>query len=388
MNLICIPYHDWRKIELEGARTRDAHLVYNLLENPAVEKILLINRPTSLPELLVHKKQFKLNGKVLIKDGGLALYQITEKLFVVDYITGDLLSPVIKRRLWAFDSFGYGKLISFFFKCINYLNMNEYQVFTNNIFSLNFAKKIKSTDVVFDAYDNLVFFPNNKGIKPQLEEAYRDWAKVSKFWTTNSTKNVNYYEKFYKQKNCFLIKNGVDIEIFSKQYRPPVDLLGIASPIIGFGGKISHLFDYELFNYCVDRHTDKSFVIVGQILDKEVFSKISTAANVHYLGDKHYSDYPSYVCNFNIGIVPYVTSDLESGVDSIKMYEYLAAGLSSIGTMGGGMPDLAEYIYLAKSKEEFSEYIDKALLNAKEVALPESHTWKYKAQYLLSLMAK
>jgi glycosyltransferase involved in cell wall biosynthesis len=135
----------------------------------------------------------------------------------------------------------------------------------------------------------------------------------------------------------------------------------------------------------VKKHTDKNFVIIGQVLNKEVFQKIDIGSNVHYLGDKHYSQYPSYVKNFDIGIVPYVTGNLEHGVDSIKVYEYIASGLNVIGTSEGGMSDLEDYIYVAKSWEEFSKQITPALQRKKNVQLPDFYTWRYKTECLINL---
>lgn len=386
MDLVCIPYHDWRKIEMEGSRTRDSHLISHFAKSKNVGKVLVINRPTSYPELLFNKRKIELKGKVVISKGNLKLYQITDKLFVLDYITSDLLTPVLKKRLWIFKSFGYAKFINFYKECISFLGIKEHFIFSNNIFSLNFAVKSNTKNVVFDAYDNLVFFPHNEPIKQELVDSYLKFKDICKFWTTNSTKNVEYYKDNYGQENCFLVKNGVDIETFERKYEKPEDLVSLKKPIVGFGGKITHLFDYDLFNYCVDNHPDKEFVIVGQILDKEVFSKIKVAPNVHYLGDKHYSQYSSYVANFDIGIIPYVTNHLESGVDSIKVYEYIAAGLNAVGTTGGGMPDLADFLFIANDKFEFSEYISKALNKKSTVKLPEIHTWAYKSEQIITYM--
>ena len=184
-----------------------------------------------------------------------------------------------------------------------------------------------------------------------------------------------------------MVKNGVDLDLFAKKYDVPSDMAKIKFPVIGFGGKITHLFDYTLYNNVVKSHPDKNFVIVGQILDKEVFRKIEKAPNVFYLGDKHYSQYPSYVKNFNVGIVPYVTGSLEHGADSIKVYEYIAAGLNVIGTSGAGMTDLQEYIHVAKNWKEFSEQIDNALKPklVAVVTLPKFYTWKYKADSFIQL---
>ncbi len=386
MNIVCIPYHDWRKITKEGSRTRDSHFIEHMAHNDKIDNIIVLNRPTSYSELLFNGNKKEIEGELMLKRGNLKLLKVGSKQYVIDYITSDLLAPVLKKRLWFFDSFGYDPLIDFYKDCLHLLGIKDPYIFTNNIFSISFVKKIKSKKVIFDAYDNLVFFPHNAPILNALVKAYHEFVTEAKSWTTNSHKNMAYYKEHYGQANCHLIKNGVDIDKFQKQYTRPADMQNVKSPVIGFGGKITHLFDTELFNYCTEAHPDKNFVVVGQILDKEVFNKILKRDNVFYLGDKHYEEYPSYVTSFDIGIVPYVTSHLESGVDSIKMYEYIAAGLRVVGTQGAGMPDMSDYIYIADGKERFSEYITAAFNNTQDISLPETHTWKYKGNQVMELL--
>jgi teichuronic acid biosynthesis glycosyltransferase TuaH len=371
---------------MEGSRTRDSHFIHHFSKNPHIEKLLIINRPLSYPELFLNKKKIKINGEQLLKEHEFTLYQIGNNKYLLDYLSKDILSPLLKKKKWFFDSFGNEAFFRFYQKCVTFLGMEDLVLFSNNIFSASFIEREDTKRCVFDAYDNILHFPGSKYMESELKNAYLSLAKNTAFWITNSTKNIQFYETHFKPKMDYLIKNGVDIDTFQAHYAVPEDLKAVPKPIIGFGGKITHLFDFDLYNHCVAQNPDKSFVIVGQILDKEVFSKIKEANNVYYLGDKHYTQYPSYVCNFDVGIIPYVTNHLESGVDSIKVYEYLAAGLSAVGTAGAGMTDLSDFLYIAKNENEFSQFINESLDNPQKKALPYEHTWSYKANYLLDLI--
>lgn len=370
---------------MEGARTRDAHVIHHLSINPDVNKLLIINRPISLPELLLKKKNSKIKGKVLLRSKNCKLYEVSENLYVIDYQVNDIVKPFLKKKVWFLEAFGYLELVEFFQECVSFLDIEDYRLLTQNVFSVRFLELIRPKVAVFDAWDNFLLFPDNSSIQDQLKKAYQSFVDVTNFWVTNSEKNIRFYSESYGLKSCLLVKNGVDISVFKKPYDMPQDLSSIKRPIIGFGGKITHLFDYELFNQVVSQNQDLSFVLVGQILDKSVFSKIKISHNVHYLGDKHYSIYPSYVVNFDIGVVPYVTNKLEHGADSIKVYEYLAAGLVVIGTAGAGMTELSEYVKISKSSDEFSDLINSSLGTNRAVELPDTHTWKNKAQQFLDL---
>lgn len=385
MNIISIPYHDWRKIEKEGSRTRDAHLMHHLALHPKVENLLIINRPTTYTEIFLKKKNLKINGEKVFSYGSFSLYRVKSNVYVLDYISNDLLGPILKKKKWFFDSFEDQKLKNGFKKAVDYLQLDFDVIFSQNIFSAGFALN-SNLPCVFDAWDNFLLFPENKNIENELIKAYQDFSDNAKGWVTNSVKNIQFYKEKYNLKECILVKNGVDIEVFKRKYAKPDDLKEIKFPIIGFGGKITHLFDYNLFNYVVANHPEKSFVIVGQILDKEVFSKINKVENVFYLGDKNYEIYTSYVTNFDVGIIPYVTDHLEHGADSIKVYEYIAAGIGVLGTQGAGMADMSMFMSIANNKEQFSESLDQVLSKRTKIELPDMYTWSHKTEEIMALL--
>lgn len=386
MNLVIIPYHDWRKINKEGARTRDAHFIHHLQKNKKVNKVIIINRPTTRLEIFL-KKNPPIEGKIVLQSGGFSLYQIDPKTYVLDCISWDIISQITKKKKWFFEAFGWDSLLEFFQKSCQFLELENYSILCQNVFASAFVRKANPIHAIFDAWDNFLQFPDNKNIEQELKVAYTELRDHSTLWVTNSKKNIEFFSSKFGVKKMELIKNGVDFELFQTSYAIPDDMITIPRPIIGFGGKLSHLLDYELYNKCLEAHPDKSFVIVGQKLNEEVFNKINKTNNFFYLGDKHYSQYPSYVTHFDVGIIPYVNNHLDSGADSIKAYEYLAAGLSSLGTKGAGMSDLSEHMLVADNDQDFIQKINKALDQKNVIKLPESHSWKFKTHYLVHLFA-
>ena len=387
MNILCIPYHDWRKIEDEGSRTRDSHIIQHLVSNTSVDNVIVLNRPITYSEIFLKKKRLKLTGEVIYKNKNARVYKISDKLYVFDYFSKDLPGPVLKKKAWFFESFGEDAFINSLNTAMSALNLSVDLVFSQNVFSAGFTVKY-GKPTVFDGWDNFLLFPENKSIADKLRHAYQTFADYAQVWVTNSLKNVAYYKENFNVKDSILIKNGVDVDKFRKKYVKPIKLKQVKQPIIGFGGKITHLFNYEYFNYCAENNPDKSFVILGQILDKDVFKNIKIGKNVHYLGDIHYKEYPAYVTSFDVGIIPYVNDHLEHGADTIKVYEYIAAGLGIVGTNGAGMNELADFIYIANSKEEFSALIQQALTNKKVMDVPKEYTWDYKTNTLVDIFKK
>ena len=386
MNLAVIPYHDWRKILIEGGRTRDAHFINCFLELNNVEKLIIINRPITFPELLIKKRLKKIVGKVLLNKNGCRLVQIDKKSFVIDFMSSDFINHIIQKRDWYFNAYKSEVFISFIKDSYSYLDIKDISYVSHNIYSASLFEELKPKELIFDAWDNYARFPFSDKHLSRLKEAYHCFAKYAKKWTTNSIENKEYYHDNYNVESINIIKNGVDLVKFKgKLIEKPYDINNFPSPIIGFGGKITHLFDVDLFNYLLENNKDKTFLIVGQIIDKIKFKMINKSNNFYYLGDKHYDEYPLYVKSFDICIIPYLVGDKSHGGDSIKAYEYLAAGKKTVGTKGNGLLDLKDYLYLNDDPSLFSDELN-CLTNNKKKLTSEKYSWKEKSKLMINIL--
>lgn len=388
MNLLIVPFHDWRKILKEGFRTRDAHFIETLEQHNGVNQII-VNRPTTLLEIFLKKKNNLIKGEVIYAQRGFKLYQIRPKLYVVDYISTDILGQVLKGHNWFIDQYSNPKYLTFIRECLKKLEINDnYYLINQNIFASKLSKRLAPIKSIFDAWDDFTKFKVYEALKDKISQAYVEYATLSDFWITNSNDNVKFFTNTFNPKNIFLIKNGVDVHRFLEQSTPsiPDDIKDIPRPIIGFGGKITHLIDVKLLNHTMKITPSVSFVFVGQILDRHIFNSIDKLDNFYYLGDKHYDEYPNYVQNFDVCIVPYVVAnEKKSGANSIKAYEYLATKKKVVGTNSNGLEDLSDYLHIVSTAEEFSEEICNLHNTKSPIALNE-HSWDSKVNELLKLI--
>ncbi|WP_159022159.1 glycosyltransferase [Formosa sp. L2A11] len=387
MNIVIVPFHDWRKIIKEGSRTRDAHFIEVLSQEKDIKKVI-INRPITLLEILIKKKKKGIKGEIIHQKKGFTLYKIDENVFLIDYLSKDIFNQIIKKYNWYINTFSKPEYIAFIDSCFSKLNIKDYTLLSQNVFAYKLTSKLKPKIRVFDAWDNFTKFKVYQSILDQVKEGYNSYAKTSDFWITNAKENIRFFSDKFNPRNIHLISNGVDVRrfTFKEQVKTPKDMVNIKRPIVGFGGKITQLLDTDLINKVVSSSPNVSFVFVGQLLDKDVFSKIKTHSNFYYLGDKHYDSYPDYVKNFDICIVPYVTKeDEKSGADSIKVYEYLATGKKVVGTRGNGLQDLEKYLYLVDTPDAFSKELN-AIENNKPLMDINSHTWQSKVDKLMSIL--
>ena len=380
MNILLIPFHDWRKILLEGFRTRDAHFIEEFAKIKS-NRTIIVNRPTTLLEIVLKRKRNLIKGKVLLTQSDFKLYEIKANVYLIDFVSSNIFGQIYHSYNWFINQYGNDRYIKFINSSLDYLNMtDDFYLLNQNIFAFKISEKLEPRKSIFDCWDNFEKFNVYKKYLSKIELGYKTYAEAADFWMTNSKDNIDYFKEKYGLKHIFLVNNGVDLERFGKERNDelPDDMRGLKRPIIGFGGKISQLIDTELLNNTMKLTDHGSFVFVGQILDKEVFDKIDKLDNFFYLGDKHYDQYPNYVNNFDICIVPYVVeNERKSGANTIKVYEYLATGKKVIGTPSSGIEDLNENVYIVNNAVEFANEIRNTVNEKKSIDF-NFHSWKYK----------
>lgn len=385
VDIIIIPFHDWRKSEHEGFRTRDVHFIQALSKSEHVGNILVVNRPLTWLELLYKKHKLKLEGKEIINTKKFSLTKVQDNIYVADYKSSDVIGQFFKKYLWFIKKYSDPKYADFISHCSEKTELKSPYLINQNIFAHKLAVNIKAQNKLFDAWDNFLKFPLYQNFVSELESGYKDLAENIPNWITNSNENVAFYTQRFDVKKIQLIKNGVKSNFASGEFILPKDIENIPRPVIGFGGKLSYLIDWELVNYITLKNPKASFVFVGQILDQKVYNQIVKRENVYFLGDKKYDSYPNYVKSFDTCIVPYNIKEGQHGGDSMKAYEYLLLNKKVVGTNGNGLEDLEEYVYIAKTKEDFAQEVG-SMNNSKKKLLVKDYSWETKAKQILGIL--
>jgi len=353
MNLIQIPFHGYNTMVKEGFRTRDAHIYNEFTINKSINKLIVIDRP------LLFFQSFS-SSKIIYKNKLIKIFEENPNTYLIQYKSLDIIAPIIKKQLWYIGS--YSKMANILFKDNFYRELigNNCSIVTHNLFSYNFIKRMVdlSSSVIFDAYDNLAKFVLYSHINKEVIDLYNKFAKHKLIkWISNTEYNREYYSRLYGVKDTHIVKNGCEINKFLKSYPKPDKLKNIIQPIIGFAGKITELINTELFNNIVQQNYKYSFVIIGKILSNKVFNEITKHPNVYYLGDIHYEQYPSYITNFDILLLPYYDEKQGHGQDSIKLYEYMSTKNHVISTSSETSTKYMDYIDICNTVDEVNDSI-------------------------------
>jgi glycosyltransferase involved in cell wall biosynthesis len=129
--------------------------------------------------------------------------------------------------------------------------------------------------------------------------------------------------------------------------------------------------------------------------NKEKFKKLTSLANVEYLGEKPYNDLLEYVAHFDVGVIPRVSSAFTKAINPKKFYEYLAFGKPIVATM---MPELERYeaegiLVRASDVNSFVSSLKKMIdfsnnseFKKKRLELAKENTWQKRYEEINKLI--
>ncbi|WP_052759417.1 glycosyltransferase [Paenibacillus sp. DMB20] len=189
----------------------------------------------------------------------------------------------------------------------------------------------------------------------------------------------------------YLLRNAADVNFFngsSGSSSPPPELQEVQGPILGYYGAISDWFDIGLIEYLAGKHPDWTFVLIGHTFGCDI-SRAEKLGNVMFLGEKPYTELPSYLKRFDVALIPFLNNALTQATNPVKLYEYLAAGKPVVSTR---LPELeaiaSDLAAICPTYEAFEKAVEKALTAADTRALTSGlafasrNTWKQRYEEL------
>jgi glycosyltransferase involved in cell wall biosynthesis len=239
--------------------------------------------------------------------------------------------------------------------------------------------------LVYDCADEHTAFPGliSKETVLQMEKELFARADVS----------LVSARELYQRKKDFsprlaVVPNGADVEHFSSALKPglavPPELAQLPRPIIGYIGAVSPWLDQEMLAEAARAHPEWSFVLIGPV-DTGV-SLLSSLPNVLLPGRRPYSELPAYLGCFDIAVIPVRINSLTTGVNPVKLYEYLAAGRPVVSS---DLPEVRAFrpqVAIAKSSTEFVSRLEEELAadspgkRAERLLIAGQHSWKARAE--------
>lgn len=329
----------------------------------SVEKLDLVINPQNFDNIIVFENNFCWN-KIMKQRP----QQIAENLpkntlmfyhshYEKDFETKDRIRK-LKDNLILLDLGIYRKSLT---KQLKNHNNKFVMLYSTDLIEMSRIEKYRKDgyEIIYEYVDDINKDLMGKDIYKLLYARHEKLLKlneVSVICTSNALENKLPCENK-------LITNGVDFNKFKfRNYDIPEDLKNIRDnfkTLICYYGALASWFDYELIA-SLAKNDEYAIVLLGidydMTLDK---SGILNNANVFYLGKKPYDLLPTYGCNMDILIIPFIINDITLATSPVKIFEYMAMKKPIVTT---DLPECRKYksVFVSRNHAEFIDNIKKA----------------------------
>ena len=207
---------------------------------------------------------------------------------------------------------------------------------------------------LYYCYDEIGASEWTKNHGARLEALFA--AKVDAIITSSNTLFAN---RKHLNKNCFVVKNGVNFDLFSQKadHYPLKKYKEKYQKIIGYIGTVDHRIDFKLMEACARSYPNLAFVFVGRVTHREGEARLRKHPNIFLLGTQPPSELNNFIQAFDLGLIPFLKNEITEAIYPLKINEYLAAGKPVISTEFGDLDDFRAIALITKKPSEFIDTI-------------------------------
>jgi UDP-galactopyranose mutase len=191
------------------------------------------------------------------------------------------------------------------------------------------VRALETVGCVYDCMDELSHFDGApKNLVAREEELFRIADIVF-------TGGRSLYEaKRDRHRNVFAFPSSVDFAHFEQARMPlpdPPDQATLPRPRVGFFGVIDERIDSRLIDALATKRPDVHLVFIGPVVKIDPRT-LPQRPNIHWLGQKQYTELPSYISGWDAAFMPFARNDATKFISPTKTLEYLAAGRQVVAT--------------------------------------------------------
>ncbi len=261
-------------------------------------------------------------------------------------------------------------------KLLKWNNITDYLFWYITPMALPFSKNLNPKLVVYDCMDELSHF---KGAHPDMIKNEASLLKLADVVFTGGQYLYEY--KKDKHTNIYPFPSSIDQKHFESglQCADPEDQSHIPHPRAGFFGVIDERLDIELLDGLAQKMPEMQFIMIGPVVKIDP-ATLPHHSNIHYLGQKNYSELPAYLGNWDIALLPFAKNDSTRFISPTKTPEYLCCEKPVVST---SIRDVVipygemGLVLISDTVNDFVQSIKKALL------LVNDNSWKKKVRQVL-----
>jgi glycosyltransferase involved in cell wall biosynthesis len=383
-NIICISYTTW-----EGEYTKSTVKLLSLLA--LNNNVVFIEYPRTIKDLskgifgnekipVSRMLGFEKRVKTIVADTGAKIKHVVMPAVLP---TASIKNESLLTRLYNWNTNIYKKELLKIQKQYNLQNPIVITAF-NPVYGLALIGELNEDKNIYYCYDGMDLNRNNQ----ETINREKEFCKlVDGIITTSDYLND---EKKQLNSKSYVVKNGVDYELFKPFSRTTVNQNKVKK--VGYTGSLDYRFDIELVEYAVQELPDVIFEFTGGVLNQKVVDSLSKYKNVVFNSAVHASIVPQIVSKFDVGIIPYVKSEINKNIYPLKINEYLAIGVPVIMTQFAVLNDFKNIASVTNTKEEFVKQIKYQINNDSENLIKEridfakSNSWDKRVELFSSYL--
>lgn len=297
LNFIVFPYRGTHFQNKYGTAVRDLQIISLLKSHPAIERILVVERPLSVYEVILGR-------------------WVSAENHLID-LSLDLVGP-LKGRTWTTGC--YGNVIE---------KVKALTSSWENLVVLDFTPIARIDKAYeggcfywYDLIDNFTRHNRYSDLQKELvDQKYAEIAGSADLITGVTSASL---ERFADDKKI-IMPNGV----FPHSFHEGRDE---AKYKYGFFGFVTDKFDIEFVRRVTQIDPGAGVVIFGEVLDKDVAKALKAINGVHLYGKFSRKDTAALAGLFEVGMIPYREDKSHDG-SPLKLYEYMWFGKPIVTSM-------------------------------------------------------
>lgn len=223
-----------------------------------------------------------------------------------------------------------------------------------------FAGRMGESLTVYDCMDELSQF---KCAPPEIQQREAKLLAIADVVFAGGRRLCE--SKRRSNPNCYFYGCGVDVAHFSRaldaRLPVPADIASLPRPVLGYFGVVDERMDYELLSMLAVAFRAGSVVMVGPVFKVEP-SSLPVAPNIHWLGQRAYSELPACCKAFDVCLMPFALNESTEFINPTKALEYMAAGREIVST---AVPDVVtnfgSIVKIAQNRPEFVQFCENAV---------------------------
>jgi glycosyltransferase involved in cell wall biosynthesis len=200
----------------------------------------------------------------------------------------------------------------------------------------------------------------------------------------------------------YVVPNAVDYQGFQEalvQHRTDTSdnlcTSWLPRPRIGYVGALNEKVDYVLLADVARLRADWQIALIGAtelLIQPDKANVLRGLPNVHWFGHRPVAQLPPIIADLDVCVLPYEINDWTGGIDSLKLYEYLACGRPVVSTDIPTARTFAGLVRVAHGPAEFVLQVEAALsendrvLTERRKAVAAANTWEHRVAQIEALL--